>query len=440
MNWIKYAFVFCCLTLGSLSQAEMRVLLRAEGLSFVSPDYENTEQKTFGFFGASLLPDAKKTDTVIVNLTGLYAAGQPALSYLNIRELYFNYQIDSSSKFIFGRKINNWSQLDSEWNMGLFNPQFRWNALAPENQGLTGLFWEKKESIWSLSLFASPVYIPDQGPGYELKDGKFQNSNPFFSTPPQNISFQNGVILPIDYELEKPETSEVVFQTLYGAQVHLGEKNGFFANVSGMHKPANQLSLGYKVVGVVDRVRINVIPKVYTETNLAADLGFRDEWGSLSFSTLYSNPKAANYDSGFNAPEFKESISYGPQLNLEMKPFKFELAYLDTSGGEIKDVGPDASVDRPALSQRFLFRQAFHVQLSHSDVFFKTFKLDTSLQYRQSEKDEFKQIRFKQRLNLKGPWAFWTEILLIETAEDTISNMGPYRNLDQVFLGVTYDI
>jgi len=440
MNWIKYALIFCCLTLGLKSHSEMRVLLRAEGLSFISPDYENTEQKTFGFFGASLLPDTKKTDSVIVNLTGLYAAGQPALSYLNIRELYFNYQIDSNSKFFFGRKINNWSQLDSEWNMGLFNPQFRWNALAPETQGLTGLFYEKKEAIWDLSLFASPIYIPDQGPGYELKEGKFQNSNPFFSSPPQNVSFKNGVILPIDYEIQKPETSEVVFQTLYGAQLHLGEKHGFFANVAGMHKPANQLSLGYKVVGVVDRVRINVVPKVYTETNLATDFGYHDEWGGLSFSMLYSNPKAASYDTGFNAPEFQESLSYGPQLVLEYKPFKIEMAYLDTNGGDVKEVGPDASANRSALSQRFLYRQAFQIQISHADVFFKSFRLDSSLQYRQSDKDEFKQIHFKQRVNIRGPWAFWIDALLIETAEDTISNMGPYRNLDQVFLGVTYDI
>lgn len=440
MNWIKYTLIFCCLTLGSLSRSEMRVLLRAEGLSFISPDYENTEQKTFGFFGASLLPDSKKTDIVIVNLTGLYAAGQPALSYLNIRELYFNYQIDASSKFYFGRKINNWSQLDSEWNIGFFNPQFRWNALAPEHQGLTGLFWDKKQAMWELSLFASPFYIPDQGPGYELKDGKFQNSNPFFSSPPQNVSFQNGVILPIDYELEKPETSEVVFQTLYGAQLHLGEKQGFFANVSGMHKPANQLSLGYKVVGVVDRVRINVLPKVYTETNLAADLGYRDDWGALNFSVLHSNPKAAAYDAGFNAPEFEESLSYGPQLSLDLKPFSIQMAYLDTTGGDVKDIGPDASSDRQALSQRFLFRQAFQIQLSHADVFLNSFRLDTSFQYRQSEKDEFKQIRFKQRLNIRGPWAFWIDALLIETAEETSSNMEPYRNLDQVFLGVTYDI
>lgn len=440
MDWIKYVTVFCCFILGSVSRSEMRVLLRAEGVSFVSPDYESTEQKTFGFFGASLLSDSKKTDSVIVNLTGLYAMGQTALSYLNIRELYFNYSIDSSSKLFIGRKINNWSQLDSEWNLGLFNPQFRWNVLSPEAQGLTGIFWEKKESIWTLSLFASPVYIPDQGPGYELKDGKFQNSNPWFSNPPQNISFQNGVILPIDYELEKPETSDVVFQTSYGAQLQLGEKEGFFANLSGVHKPANQLALGYKVTGVVDRVRIAVVPKVYNETNLSADFGYREKWGSVQLSALHSSPKAVTYDKGFNAPEFEQSLSYGPQVDFDFKPFRLELAYLDTVDGNVKEIGPDASVDRAALSQRFLFRQAYQIQVSHSDVFMNLFRLDTGFQYRESQKDEFKQIHFKQRLNIRGPWAFWTDVLLFETADDATSNLAPYRNLDQVFLGVTYDI
>lgn len=440
MNWIKSFFVLLILILGQTSYSEIRVLLRGEGASFVSPDYENTEQKAFGFVGASLLSDSKKNDVVILNLTGLYALGQPALSYLNIREIYFNYQIDSQSKLYFGRKMNTWSQLDSVWNIGFFNPQFRWNAVNPESQGLTGLFWEKRESIWNFSLFASPVYVPDQGPGYELKDGQFQNVNPWFSHPPQNIRFQNGVILPIDYQVEKPETSEVIFQSLYGVQLQLGEREGFFANLAGIHKPANQLSLGYKVVAVVDRVRVDLVPKVYTETNVASDIGYRGTWGSLTFSALYSKPKAASFEAGYNAPVFEESISFGPQFVFDLKPFRFSFAYLDTSGGDVRESGPDASADRQALSQRFLFRQAVQGEISHSDVFFNQFRLDTSFQYRQSEKDQFKQIHFRERLNIRGPWAFWVDATLIETSDDATSNMAPYRNLDQVLLGVTYDI
>lgn len=440
MTSLKYTLVLFFLMLASVSHSEMRVSLKVEALSFLSPDYENTEQKNFGFFGASLLTDAKKEDQVTVNLTGLYAWGQPALSYLNIREIYFAYHIDHSSKLYFGRKINDWSKLDSDWNIGFFNPQFRWNVLNPENQGLTGLFWERKESIWTLSLFASPLFLPDQGASYEVKNGKFENSNPWFQSPPQNIKFQGNVILPIDYELDKPETSEVIAQSLYGAQIQYGEKQGFYAQASGIHKPANQLALGYKVVGVVNRVRINLVPKVYSENNFAADLGYRADWGLAQFSVLYSRPKAPSYDKGFNTPEFAESVSFGPSMSFDFHPFRLGLAYLDTSGGEVTETGPDASVDRPALSQRFLFRQAYQAQVTYSDIYFKKVKVDSSFQYRQSEKDQFKQIHFNQKVNFRGPWAFWADLILIETADDSDSNIGPYRNLDQIFIGASYDI
>ncbi len=440
MATIKYGLVLLLLLLSAESHSEMRVTLQAQGLSFLSPDYENTEQKNFGFFGASLLPDLKKENLITANLTGLYAWGQPALSYLNIRELYFTYQIDSSSKLYLGRKINDWSKLDSDWNIGFFNPQFRWNPLSPENQGLFGLFWERKESIWNLSLFASPLFIPDQGSSYDLKDGKFENSNPWFHSPPQNVRFQGNVTLPIDYQLKKPETNDVVGQTLYGAQIQVGDLRGPFAQFSGIHKPSNQFALGYKVVNVVNRVRIDLVPKVYTENNFAADLGYRCDWGLAQISFLYSRPVSPNYDAGFNRPEFEESLSVGPRFVFDLKPFKFGLSYLETTGGDVTESGPDASSSRASLSQRFLFRQAYQVQLSYSEIYFKQLKIDSSLQYRQSQKDEFKQIHFVQKINLKGPWAFWVDLLLIDTPDETLSKMGPYRNIDQIFIGVSYDI
>jgi hypothetical protein len=416
------------------------VKLEAQGLSFLSSDYENTTQKNFGFFGASLTSDKLRHDPVIVDLSGLYAFGQPTLSYLNIREIYFNYQIDEISKLYFGRKINNWSLLEKQWNLNSFNPQLTWNSLNPETQGLTGLFWERKENFWKLSLFASPLFIPDQGPSFELKDGQFENSNPWFQTPPQNVRFQGNIILPVDYQLSKPETSDVVFQTLYGAQIQIGEKKGFFGQLSGMYKPANQLALGYKVVGVVTRVRVDLNPKVYTENDFAADIGYKEDWGVAQFSLLYSRPKSPVFDSVYNSPVFEDSLSFGPSVMFDLKPFKLGLAYLDTTGGDVKEKGPDASPDRAALSQRFLFRQAYQIELGYTEVFAQKIKIDSSFQYRQSDKDDFKQIHYKQKVDLKGPWAFWADLILIDTSDNTQSNLGPLRNLDQIFIGATYDI
>lgn len=427
------------LFVSSVSHSEIRTSMVAQGLSFISPDYESASTKTFTFVGANLRTNPKSDDLFRVNLTGMYAVGNSVLSFLNIRETYFSTAFEDKSQLHMGRKLNNWSSLDSVWNLGVYQPQFRWNPLALENQGLTGLFWEKKNLGFAVSLFASPLYIPDQGASFELKDGQFQSSNPWFSTPPQNIRFQ-GQLLPIDYNIEKPDVSKVIFQTQYGAQLKLGEGAGFFSNFAGMYKPSNQLALGYKGVLVTTRVRIDVTPKVYYENVYSADVGYRQSWGVVQLSALYSQPKNPTFDEGFNAPEFKESLSWGPQIFYRYQPFTFFAAYLDTAGGEVKDVGPDADDNRTSLSNRFLFRQAAMARATYTDVFWNQLRWDSTVQYKFSSTESFRQINFKNAFTLRGPWSFWVDMILIDTDSEQNSAMEAYKSLDQVWAGVSYDI
>ncbi len=431
---ISFIFMFC-----SVSHSEIHTSLLAQGLTFLSSDYESTDKKSFAFIGATLKSDAKSEDAFKINLTGQYAVENSVLSFLNIREIFYTNRIDEKSVLHIGRKLHNWSSLDTIWNIGIFQPQFKWNPLLPENQGLTGLFWNKNESGWGLTLFGSPLYLPDQGASYELKDGQFQSGNPWFATPPQNVKFQ-GQTLPFDYNIATPETSSVIFQTQYGAQVRFGQGSGYFANFAGIYKPANQLALGYKGVLVTTRVRVDIAPKVYFENAYAADLGYRQDWGIAQLSLLYSSPQSPSFDSFYNAPEFKPSFSFGPQIFYKFKPFDFFVGYLDTSGGEVTDVGPDASPDRASLSQRFLYRQALQVQVAYSEIFFKKLRFDSSLQFKTSSKEGFRQIKFKNAFNLKGPWAFWLDFLLIDTDSSIQTNIEPYKSLDQLWLGASYDL
>lgn len=434
-----YIILISIICFSSVSHSEIKTSLLAQGLSFLSPDYESTGKKTFAFFGATIRSDSKSQDAFKINLTGQYAVGDSILSYLNIREIYFTYKIDDKSQIHMGRKLQNWSSLDTIWNMGVYQPQFKWNPLTPENQGLTGLFWNKNDGGLGLTLFASPIYIPDQGASYELKDGQFAASNPWFQAPPQNIKFQ-GQILPIDYEIAKPETSDVIFQTQYGAQLRLGEGKGYFANMAGIYKPSNQLALGYKGVLVTTRVRVDVTPKIYFENAYSADFGYRQDWGVVQLSLLYSKPQNPTFEPSFNAPQFEQSLSWGPQLFYRYKPFEFFLGYLDTTGGSVTDVGPDASPDRQSLSQRFLYKQAIQAQVTYTDIFWNQVKLDSTFQFKTSSKEGFRQIRFKNAFNIRGPWAFWLDFLLIDTNSSIPTNIEAYKSSDQVWLGASYDL
>lgn len=422
----------------SLSHSEIRTSLVAENLSFLSPDY-TADKKNFAFIGANVKSDSKSEDPFNIDLTGSYAVGNSVLSSLNIREVFYTIKIDEVSDIHMGRKTMDWSSTDKLWNFGVYQPQFRWNQLNPQNQGLTGLFWSKNDSSYGLTLFATPIYLPDQGPSYEIKDGQFQSSNPFFQAPPQNIRFQ-GQILPIDYEITKPETSDVVFQSQMGAQLRFGEEKGYFARISGMFKPSNQLALGYKGVLVTTRVRVDVLPKTYYENVYSADFGIKDNWGFAQFGALYSKPQNPEFDPAYNAPQFEPSLSFGPQFLYRYKPFEFFAAYVDTSGGQVTDVGPDASPDRASLSERFLYKQAALLKVNYSEVFLKQFRWTSMFEYKFGSKESFRQIRFKNIINIRGPWAFWAEVLLLDNDSAVRSNRDAYKNLDQLWLGASYDL
>ncbi|MGZ3725893.1 MAG: hypothetical protein ACXVBD_08835 [Pseudobdellovibrio sp.] len=426
------------LGLSSVSHSEIHTALIAEDLSFLSPDYD-AGSKNFSFVGAHVKSSTKSDDVFKIDLKGEYAIGNSVLSYLNIKEIYYTFNIDETSKINFGRKINNWSAIDQTFNRGIFQPQFRWNQLNPETQGLTGLFYEKNTSSYGLTLFATPLFIPDQGASYEIKDGQFQSGNPFFHAPPQNIKFQ-GQVLPIDYDIHKPETSDVVFQSQLGAQFRYGGDKGFFGNVAGIYKPANQLALGYKGILVTTRVRVDVTPKTFYENDYSADLGYRDSWGYVQLSALSSTPKNPDFDSTYNAPQFESGTSWGPQVLYKWKPFKFFLAYFDTVGGKVTDVGPDVSSDRESLSNRFLYNEAALARVTYTDTFFKEVRLDSTLQYKFSPKEKFREIRFRNFVSFKGPWSVWADMILIDTDSSVATGYESYKNLDQLWLGVSYDL
>ena len=162
-----------------LSWSETLSSLKMNGLSFISSDYDSSP-KNFAFLGVSLRSNEKQPDLFMINASGFYVPNSAPLSYLNVREMYFIFSATESSKIYLGRKLINWSALDSDFNLGFFQPQFRWNSLQPENQGLFGFFWDHQNADWGTTLFASHLYLPDQAASYEIKDGKFEESNPFF--------------------------------------------------------------------------------------------------------------------------------------------------------------------------------------------------------------------------------------------------------------------
>ena len=435
-----YIFIQIALSLfvtfgARFAYAEINGQVEAYGLSFISPDFENSK-KEFGFFGASLMSQNADKDTFKINLRGEYAIGSPVLSTLNVREMYFTYFIDEDSTIHIGRRKQNWSDVDERWNLGFFQPEFRANPLNSETQGQTGIFYENKKASWKFTFFGSPVFIPDQGPNFEIKDGQFVASNPYFAPPPQNIYFQS-VLLPIDYNIQKPEVAEVIFQTSYGLQIYYGEKKGVYSQVSSMYKPSNQLAYGWKGVLVTDRVRVDVKPKTYYEKIFNWDIGYKDDWGDVGLSVMYVDAENPDFESNYNHPIYSQNVTFGPHLTYRWNPFSFEVAGLFNQNGQVTESGPNSEQFKRSLSQMFLYQNAYYAQVSYKTLLSSNLKYKTSFQWLEAEKNLYKTVKWRNYLDIKGPWKFILDLLLVETS-DEISNVSSYRNLDQVWLGVIY--
>ena len=420
----------------SAACAEITSQLEVSSLNFISSDYASDQEKSFLFVGAQIKSENAETDVFKINLSGKYTSKNSVLSYINIKEIYFTNVIDSTASLHIGRKLQVWSAADEKFNLGSYQPQFRWNPLDIESQGLFGVFYEKSFGSWKINLFGTPVYIPDQGPAYEVKDGKFEASNPYFTPPPQNIIFQN-VILPIDYNIIKPEVSEVVKQTGFGLKLDFQNDN-FEASLAGSYKPSNQFAFGYKGILVTNRVRVDIQPKTYYEKLTSLDVATKWQGGKAGVAAIYTEAENPDYEANYNYPEFVPNTTVVPYIRFEFEPIDLEIAVLNIDGGDIKELGPDANPDRQPLTQKYLYTQAYQISAQLRSNWGDKLKLTTKLEFREAEKNLLQTLKLKNIFDIHGPWKMNLDMFLVETSSDA-STVSNYRNLDQVWAGASYE-
>lgn len=178
------------------------------------------------------------------------AWGQQALDnsrevHITVPEAYVGWTGTAESyHFGVGRRRVDWSLLDREWNLGLWQPLFRWDYLRPQEQGLIGVFARGQMDDWEILGFVSPFFIPDQGPQFTLTDGSFESGNRWFLPPQDQIEvFRNTSA--IYYQLDKPRVEDVIFQTSWALRLRKGNPDrGGWMQWSSTHKPMNHLHLG----------------------------------------------------------------------------------------------------------------------------------------------------------------------------------------------------
>lgn len=198
-----------------------------------------------------------------------------------------------------GRQKRQWSRLDEEFNLGIWQPQLRWDYLAPRQQGLTGVFFD-----WSLSsdlrftFFTSPIAIPDQGPNYEIKDGQFYSANRWFVQPQSRLAVFGGTKYaanaPLYWELDKPPEEDILMNSSFGFGLSYQASSPFWTHLNYAYKPLNQVHLGIECDSCATlpggsmplEVTALIHPRIVKHNVITWETGFDrvDDQGFVSFT------------------------------------------------------------------------------------------------------------------------------------------------------------
>lgn len=298
-----------------------------------------------------------------IDADALYGLRKSNYRYIAINEAFAGYDERRFSVYV-GRKRYTWSELDSYWALGIFQPRFRWDYLNEQESGLFGVFVGHQSEFIRATAFASPIFIPEQGAPFDIAGGNCKTSSPWFACPGASINLFNQAT-DVRFALEIPPIRELVSHAGGGATVRVGRDTGAFGRASYTHKPINGFLLSYE--GKLDlsslQVPAVIRPRVLYADTLGFDAGWVSSAHSVTGSLIQEWPKRDVTPASWNTQETYRATLTG--LTYKTMPFtgtfrftRFEVSYLHREGGNGADRGPFVAPGNDVFEPRYAFRNA----------------------------------------------------------------------------------
>lgn len=259
----------------------------------------------------------------------------------------------------FGRKLQDWNHLDEEWQLGIWQPRYRWDYLRPDTVALTGLTIEVERPLFKAVFFGAPIFIPERGVNISNDNGQLISDSPWFISPPNNIQVMTRDT-PLKYDLQIPSMKKILLHPGASAMMRIGDKMGPWLSGGYAYKPMNQVLLSYdgKLVindnrSAVDIASVPVVPRVSYHHLISAEAGFNHEIVSGWISSLIDRP-GHDFGQGLTGTWTEQtvtrSIAISPTVQFHIQDekenrMKAEFSYLYQDGGN----GPDLSADGTTL-------------------------------------------------------------------------------------------
>jgi hypothetical protein len=300
--------------------------------------------------------------------------------YYEAPELYAGSPVASASpiKVELGRKLEHWNLLDERWQLGIWQPRFLWDYIHPQEVGLAGLYLSAEAPGVRLVLYGSYLYVPERGVGINIQNGQLTSQSPFFVSPPSQITVLN-VPTAIQYQLNVPSISSIIFRPSAGALLHVGEETGPWFQASAAFQPMNQLLESYTGILVVNGSEsapnngvANIYPRVVDHYLTSLETGYQQGIFSTSFSSLWDVPIQQTIPDGYTSQEVSPAVSLSPSVDLRFRipnwgAIHTYVSYLVEWGGNAPDYSsnPNSSITTAAgasaFDVRYPYQHAFMV-------------------------------------------------------------------------------
>lgn len=371
-------------------------------------------------------------------------------SHLGVHEIFVKYGQGSwvNPMVTLGRKKKSFSQLDSDWNLGLWQPTYGMDSLRLEQEGLTGLFIEAGNKNWFFLAFASPMFVPSMGPEIENKEGTLSSRSRWFRPPSKTFSLLEDRKIRLRYSLDVPDKEKLVMNPASAISVAYNTKDsGLFAVASGGYKPINSLVLKYQRTLVLAETQDNVgevviEPGVGYHSILSADVGYRWEKVELRFSQIKDNPSPVSPEIDYIKQQPMGLTARGVKLKIVQDIWSSSIGYLQISDGFIQDFDDSGQPSGAIFDRRWNFSDSarldldfsyplFGMKTSWSSSYLRDFSQDGVLVSASLAVFPTQNFAIKTGVDVLGPDNS-------ESPEDLNGFLNQFRSNDRAYAGMIY--
>jgi len=211
-----------------------------------------------------------------------------------MQEAYVGASLTKKDNLRVGRQILQWSKVDEIWGLGKLNNRRNFDYFQPGQEGLTGLFYERKSSNgMRYRAFLSGLYLPELNPPLDIdkKNQTITSRHPWADVPASTVEVEPGNWKKIAYNVDYPDMNEVVYRYTVGANIGFESKHWVWDNFV-TRKPENQMSalVSISLDPAADVVEANIKPQFYYHDVYGSTLKYRNKDIEMHVSGIASRP------------------------------------------------------------------------------------------------------------------------------------------------------